>query len=168
MLISVKLTLTAKLKLLHNPEQKAVLDATSLAYRDGLNYASEVAFAHGKTSNQNRVQKLTYPTLRQRGIPAQMACNIARTVGASYKVCGFRGHADLIAARNIALRTLLIWQDWMSTGRLSAAPDVRGVYPNADASDAEAKAERLKRYSELRWSPEASLHHTASAVGGGG
>lgn len=454
-LISVKLTLTAKLKLLHTPEQKAALDATSLAYRDGLNYASEAAFAHGKTSNQNKLQKLTYPTLRQRGIPAQMACNIARAVGATYKtlwtrfrahqerqlsrvaagkkvrpfrafdkpahfvsrtltysyrrdyslkagqrvslgtlkgrvvmgyegyskhldwlkrgatlgaaqlyyqkskkqyyllvsfvvelpdpqpaptvvgvdlgqryhlvatdthnrtlfisgkearqkkdhyarkrqelqakgtrsarrrlitlggrerrfmashdhavskqlltrypgfligledlteirerterrgqtlggkkaarrrsqwsfaqlqafvaykaplygsitakvdahytsqccprcghcsranrpaaglmfqceVCGFRGHADLIAARNITLRTLLVRQDWMSTGCLSATPDVRGVYPNADASDEEAKARRLQRYLELRWSPEASPRHTASAVGGGG
>lgn len=446
MLISVKLTLTAKLKLLHTPGQKAALDAISLAYRDGLNYASVVAFEAGKTSNQNKVQKLTYPELRARGIPAQMACNIARTVGASYKqlwaafrqhqerqqqrvnqgkkpkpfrpfekpprfvsrtltysygrdyslkagrqvsigtlngrlvlgyegyskhldwlqrgavigaaklyyqkskkqyyllvslevevpdpqpapnvvgvdvgqryhlvatdtqnrtlfisgkeagqrkdhyarkrkqlqakgtrsatrrlitlsgrerrfmashdhavskqlltrypnaligledltnirarterrgktpegkktarrrsqwsfaqlqafvaykaplfgsvvtrvdahctsqccprcghcskanrpgaglvfvceVCGLRGHADLIASRNITLRTLLVRQDWTGTGRLSAAPN---------ASDEEAKAERLKRYSELRWSPEASPHHTASAVGGGG
>lgn len=94
--ILVKLTLTAKLKLLHTPEQKAALDATSLIYRDGLNYASEVAFEHGKTSNQNRVQKLTYPKLRAMGIPAQMACNIARTVGASYKQLWtvFRSHQE--------------------------------------------------------------------------
>lgn len=466
MLLPVKLTLTAKLKLLHPPEQKAALDAAALAYRDGLNYASQVAFDHGKLSNQNRVQKLTYPTLRARGIPSQMACNIARAVGATYKelwtkfeqhqkrqqarmaagqkprpfrgfsrpprfvsrtltysygrdyslkkdqgvslgtlqgrvvmgyegygkhldwlrqgatlgaarlyyqkskrqyyllvsfevevpdphpaptvvgvdmgqryhlvatdthnrtlfisgkearqrkdhyarkrrelqakgtrsarrrlialggrerrfmashdhavsrrllarypqaligledlthirertehrgrtpkgqkaarhrsqwsfarlqqaiaykaplygsmatrvdahytsqccprcghcsranrpveqhvppgyartkgagllfvceACGLQGHADLIAARNIALRTLLVRQDWMSTGCLSATPDVRGVYPNADASDEEAKARRLQRYLELRWSPEASSHHTTSAVGG--
>ena len=58
--------------------------------------------------------------------------------------CHYTLHADLVGARNVALRTLLIRQDWMSTGMLS-------IYP--DGSDTEAKAERLKRYSELRWSP---------------
>ncbi len=61
--------------------------------------------------------------------------------------CHFTLHADLIGARNIALRTLLIRQDWMSTGVLSVRPD---------ASDAEAKAARRTRYVELRWSPDAS------------
>ncbi len=56
-------------------------------------------------------------------------------------------HADLVGARNVALRTLLTRQDWMSTGVLSVRPDV---------SSDEAKAERLRRYSELRWSPDTS------------
>jgi putative transposase len=56
-------------------------------------------------------------------------------------------HADLVGARNIALRTLLIRQSWMSTGQLSVAPDV---------SNGEAKAARLQKYAELRWSPDAS------------
>ena len=56
-------------------------------------------------------------------------------------------HADLVGARNIAMRTFLIRQDWMRTGVLSVRPDM---------SDHEAKAERLKRYSELRWSPDIS------------
>jgi IS605 OrfB family transposase len=56
-------------------------------------------------------------------------------------------HADLVGARNIAMRTLLIQQDWVSTGILSACPD---------GSDYEAKAKRLARYSELRWSPDPS------------
>lgn len=60
--------------------------------------------------------------------------------------CGFELHADLVGARNIALRTFLSRQDWERTGRLSAVPD---------ASDNEAKAERLSRYSELRWSLDA-------------
>ena len=64
------------------------------------------------------------------------------------EVCGHRGHADRIASQNIALRTLLIRQDWMSTGTLSMCPDV---------SDAEVKAARLRRYAELRWSPDTSL-----------
>ncbi|HEX4208416.1 MAG TPA: transposase, partial [Ktedonobacteraceae bacterium] len=61
--------------------------------------------------------------------------------------CHFTLHADLIGARNIALRTLLTRQDWMSTGVLSVRPDV---------SDSEAKAARLKRYAELRWSSDTS------------
>jgi putative transposase len=61
--------------------------------------------------------------------------------------CHYTLHADLIGARNIALRTLLSRQDWERTGHLSIAPDVSNV---------EAKALRLQRYSELRWSPDTS------------
>ena len=61
--------------------------------------------------------------------------------------CGFTLHADLVGARNVTLRTLLIRQDWMGTGLLSTAPD---------GSDTEAKAKRLQRFLELRWSPDPS------------
>lgn len=61
--------------------------------------------------------------------------------------CGHTLHADLVAARNISIRTLLIRQDWLRTGRLSASPE---------ASGDEAKAARLSRYAELRWSLDAS------------
>jgi putative transposase len=56
-------------------------------------------------------------------------------------------HADLVGARNIAMRTLLTRQDWVRTGVLSVRPDV---------SDSETKAARLKRYAELRWSSDTS------------
>jgi putative transposase len=56
-------------------------------------------------------------------------------------------HSDLVGARNITMRTLLIRQDWMSTGCLSVSPDV---------SSDEAKAARLSRYAELRWSLDTS------------
>jgi len=61
--------------------------------------------------------------------------------------CQYTLHADLIGARNVSLRTLLIRQDWMSTGVLSVHPDV---------SDNEVKAARLQKYAELRWSPDTS------------
>jgi putative transposase len=61
--------------------------------------------------------------------------------------CQYTLHADLVGARNITMRTLLIRQDWVRTGQLSIAPDV---------SDAEAKAARLQRYAELRWSLDTS------------
>jgi putative transposase len=61
--------------------------------------------------------------------------------------CHYTLHADLVGARNITMRTLLVRQDWARTGVLSVRPDV---------SDAEAKAARLLRYAELRWSPDTS------------
>jgi transposase len=57
--------------------------------------------------------------------------------------CHYTLHADLVGARNILLRALAIRQDWMATGHLSDAPDV---------TDREAKAARLRRYAEVRWS----------------
>jgi transposase len=56
-------------------------------------------------------------------------------------------HADLVGARNVALRTLLARQDWARTGVLSERPDV---------SDEEAKAVQRRRYAELRWSSDTS------------
>jgi transposase len=64
--------------------------------------------------------------------------------------CHYELHADLVGARNITMRTLLLRQDWGKTGYLSVSPD---------ASDKEAKAARLARYAELRWSPDASPSH---------
>src|SRR5437868_10069793 len=51
--------------------------------------------------------------------------------------CHYTLHADLVGARNITMRTLLIRQDWRGTGYLSVTPDV---------SSEEAKAARLTRY----------------------
>jgi putative transposase len=91
-----------------------------------LNYVSAYSFAHGKTSKANR------PNTGLLFICCQ---------------CHYILHADLVGARNIALRTLVIRQDWMTAGQLSDAPDV---------TDHEAKAVRLQRYAESRWSPATS------------
>jgi putative transposase len=61
--------------------------------------------------------------------------------------CRYTLHADLVGARNVALRTLLARQDWTRTGHLSVAPDV---------SSDEVKAARRARYAELRWSLDTS------------
>jgi putative transposase len=61
--------------------------------------------------------------------------------------CHYTLHADLVGARNVTMRTLLVRQDWARTGTLSVS---------LDGSDREAKAARLKRYAELRWSPDTS------------
>ncbi len=105
-------------------DYKAVL-VGSLAIKVDADYTSQGCCKCGYTSRENRPKKgLTF------------LC----------QACFFEIHADLLGARNIALRTLVSRQDWEATGRISAVPDV---------SDCEAKAERLKRFSELRWSLDA-------------
>jgi len=82
----VKITLSAKLKLRHTPEQKLALDAVTLAYRDGLNFASQMAFDLGKTTSVPKLHQETYRVLRERfGLGAQLACTAERQVAASYK-----------------------------------------------------------------------------------
>ena len=104
---------------------KAAL-AGSMAVKVDANYTSKACPMCGYTSDANRPHK---------GL--DFVC----------QSCHYTLHADLVGARNIALRTLLVRQDWMSTGVLSIRPDV---------SSEETKAARLCRYAELRWSPDTS------------
>ena len=57
------------------------------------------------------------------------------------------GRFTVLKLRSMHFNPLVIWQDWMATGRLSDAPD---------ETDREAKAARRPRYAELRWSPVTS------------
>jgi putative transposase len=100
---------------------KAAL-ADSICVKVDADYTSQSCPRCGCTSKANR---------KGRGL--QFVC----------RQCRYTLHADLVGARNIALRALVIRQDWMATGQLSDAPDV---------TDREAKAARLARYAELRWS----------------
>ncbi|WP_201392479.1 RNA-guided endonuclease TnpB family protein [Ktedonobacter sp. SOSP1-52] len=82
----MKHVITAKLKLHTDPAQFTALRETQLAYRDALNHVSRYSFAHGKTSNQRTLQHACYDDIRLLfGLPAQMACNVPRQVGATYK-----------------------------------------------------------------------------------
>lgn len=82
----VSQVITAKLKLNLTTEQKALVSQTALAYRDALNYTSQVAFDAGKISNGSKLQKAVYNDLRAKfGLGAQMACNVPRQVSATYK-----------------------------------------------------------------------------------
>lgn len=105
---------------------KAALSGSVAASVDA-NYTSQACPCCGYTSEENRPGKGLLFVCQQ---------------------CRYSLHADLLGARNVTLRTLLLQQDWGRTGRLSIAPD---------GSDKEAKAARLKRYAELRWSPDSSL-----------
>jgi putative transposase len=82
----MKQIITAKLKLHTTPAQFQALRQTQLAYRDALNYVSQYAFAHGKMSSGRALQRENYDEIRLKyGLPAQMACNVPRQVGATYK-----------------------------------------------------------------------------------
>jgi putative transposase len=84
--VIMRQTLTAKLKLEVTQEQKEQLRVTSLSYREALNYTSAVAFEMGKTYNGTKIQKEVYYRLREKfKLPSQMACNVPRQVGATYK-----------------------------------------------------------------------------------
>ena len=81
----MKQILTAKLKLHTSPEQFRALRQTQLAYRDALNHVSRYAFEHGKMSSGRALQRDCYDEIRgQYHLPAQMACNVPRQVGATY------------------------------------------------------------------------------------
>lgn len=109
----------------------------SLATKVPAHYTSQSCPKCGHTSKGNRPDK---------GLLFRCEC------------CAHEIHADLAGARNIAMRTLLVRQDWTSTGALSVRPDV---------SRDETKAEILRKFSELRWSVDTSPHSTCTQVSGG-
>ncbi len=112
---------------------KALLHG-SMAVKVDAHYSSQACPRCGYTSKENRPNK---------GL--LFVC----------QSCHYVLHADLVGARNITLRTLLVRQDWMSTGVLSVRPDV---------SCDEAKAARRQRYAELRWSTDTSPHALAEGI----
>jgi putative transposase len=115
---------------------KAALSKSSLAIKVDADYTSQACPLCGYTDKRNRPGKGLLFICQNGQCPHQL-----RT-GRPYTL-----HADLVGARNIAMRTLLARQDWVRTGVLSTRPDV---------SDDETKAARLARYAELRWSPDTS------------
>jgi IS605 OrfB family transposase len=115
---------------------KAALSKSSLAIKVDPDYTSQMCPLCGYTDKRNRPGKgLLF-------ICQNKQCVYCLRTGQPYTL-----HADLVGARNIAMRTFLVRQDWTRTGVLSVRPNV---------SDAETKAARLKRYAELRWSPDTS------------
>lgn len=98
----MRVTLTAKLKLLHTQEQKTALDAVTLAYRDALNFASLTAAKLGNTASSTKLHKEVYPIARGLfGLKAQAACTVSREVAAKYKALWtkFEDHQKRAAMR---------------------------------------------------------------------
>ena len=114
---------------------KAML-AGSLAIKVDADYTSQTCPYCGYRDKHNRPGKGLLFICQNEHCPYRLRTGQAYTL-----------HADLVGARNIAMRTLLTRQDWVRTGVLSVRPDV---------SDNETKAARLKRYAELRWSSDTS------------
>ncbi|WP_245808352.1 RNA-guided endonuclease InsQ/TnpB family protein [Deinococcus hopiensis] len=104
--------------------QAFIDDKAPLAIKVDANYTSQACTSCGHTSKANRPN-----------------------AGLMFRCesCGYEVHSDLLGGRNIALRTLVVRQDWAATGCLSTTPDV---------SCSEVKAARLSRYAELRWSTD--------------
>lgn len=111
--------------LYHEVHYKALLQG-SMAIKVDAHYTSQACPVCGHTAPGNRPNK---------GL--LFVC----------QTCQYTLHADLVGARNVAMRTLTVRQDWAVTGQLSVAPDV---------SSADIKAARLQRYAELRWSLDTS------------
>ena len=73
---------------------------TQLAYRDALNQTSQHAFAHGKTSNSQRLHHELYEETRATyGLPSQMACSVFRQVGATYKALWTKWYKNVEARK---------------------------------------------------------------------
>jgi putative transposase len=131
---------------------KAAL-AGSIAVKVDADYTSKACPLCGYSDKKNRPQNgLLFVCQNEQ-------CSYRLSHGRPYKL-----HADLVGARNIAMRTFCVRQDWAQTGQLSVAP---GSLDDPDASDEEAKAARLARlarYAELRWSSDASFLHEREAI----
>jgi putative transposase len=91
---------------LHTKVSYKATCAGSLALKVDADYTSQMCVRCGHTCRENRPRE---------GL--LFVC----------QACGYRLHADLLGARNIALRTLLVRQDWARTGMLSMCPDVSGL-----------------------------------------
>src|SRR5258706_365514 len=83
----MKQLITAKLKLHPDATQFQALRKTQLADRDAVNGVSRYAFAHGKMTKLVPLRDETYYETRATyHLPAQMATNVPRQVGATYKM----------------------------------------------------------------------------------
>lgn len=122
---------------------KAALSGSSLVVKIDADYTSQACPMCGAIDKKNRPRNGLLFICQNRD------CEYRLRVGHPYSL-----HADLIGARNIAMRTHCARQDWVQTGALPVRPEPRG----SNVSNSEAKAARLARYAELRWSSDANPH----------
>jgi putative transposase len=127
--------------------------AESLAIKVDADHTSQTCPICGNKGKQNRPRNGLLFICQNNQCPYRIDTGNAYTL-----------HADLIAARNIAMRTLCVWHDWTQTGQLSVAP---GSELGPDASDVELKAaklSRLERFAELRWESGCKLSSKDEAI----
>jgi IS605 OrfB family transposase len=122
---------------------KSALSCSSFAIRVDADYTSKACPMCGVIDKKNR------PDNGLLFLCQNSDCCYRLRTGGPYIL-----HADLVGARNIAMRTLCTRHTWVQTGVLSVRPESRG----SNVSNSETKAARLKRYAELRWSSDANPH----------
>ncbi len=80
-----QMTVTAKIQIVVNKTDKALLDETMSVYRDACNYVSDYVF-RTHDLKQFSLNKILYSTLREKfGLKSQMAQSVLKTVIAKYK-----------------------------------------------------------------------------------
>lgn len=80
-----QMTVTAKIQIVVNKTDKALLDETMSVYRDACNYVSDYVF-RTHDLKQFSLNKILYSTLREKfGLKSQMAQSVLKTVIARYK-----------------------------------------------------------------------------------
>ena len=81
----VQMTVTAKIQILVDADNRALLDKTMTAYSDACNYVSEYIF-NTRNLKQFSLNQILYSTLREQfGLRSQMAQSVLKTVIAKYK-----------------------------------------------------------------------------------
>src|SRR2546430_13253773 len=125
--------ITAKLKLHTDPAQFAALRKTQLAYRDALTYVSRYAFEHGKISSGRALQRECYDEVRLKySLPAQMACNVPRQAGATYKT---------------------LWTRVRQNAAKRKAGTTKKRYQGLDTPPKRSEERRVGKECRSRWSP---------------
>src|SRR5215467_1183694 len=82
----MNILLTAKLKLVPPLTSSARCAPPNWRIEMRFHYVSAYSFAHRKTSSGKRLQRATCADIRSRyALPSQMACNVPRQMGATYK-----------------------------------------------------------------------------------
>jgi len=141
------------------PSQFQALRTTQLAYRDALNAVSRYAYAHGKISSGRALQRDCYDEIRVLyHLPAQMACNVPRQVGATYKTLWTKAKQN--AAARKAGKTKKRYKG------LDQAP--KYVSPNPDlqlSSRLQLEARRTGEYPDALWPRDRALHGPSGKTG---
>lgn len=88
----MKITLTAKVRIMPSPEEMGRLLQTSQAYRQGCNFVSRIVFER-KILSATMLHTMIYRELRTNfNLRSQMAQSVIKTVVARYKSLVSNGH----------------------------------------------------------------------------
>ncbi|ADH99045.1 RNA-guided endonuclease InsQ/TnpB family protein [Salisediminibacterium selenitireducens] len=154
----MKLTLTAKTKIVPTVEQEDTLRKTAHAYRDACNAVSEVVFDEN-TLVQAKLHKRTYRELRSTfGLKSQMAQSALKTVIATYKTNQSNGHErsqvqfkkpqfDLVFNRDYSLTKGLFSVNTLE-GRIKVPFYTEGLEPYFDGTWTFGTAKLVHKYGK--------------------